>query len=47
MLTAGTFTGFIERVVKAKRIVDFSFWTKRICGGIITMVGTWFLWQAF
>jgi cytochrome c biogenesis protein CcdA len=47
MLAAGTFTGFIEAFVKAKGVVNFSAWAKRISGAIITAVGGWFLWQAF
>lgn len=47
MLAAGTFTGFIEAFVKAKGVVNFSAWTKRISGGVITLVGAWFIWQAF
>jgi cytochrome c-type biogenesis protein len=47
MLAAGTFTGFIEAFVKAKGVVNFSVWTKRISGVVITAVGGWFIWQAF
>ncbi len=47
MLAAGTFTGFIESFVKTKGIVNFSTWTKRVSGGVITLVGAWFIWQAF
>jgi len=47
MLAAGTFTGFIESFVKAKGVVNFSAWSKRICGAIITAAGAWFVWQAF
>jgi len=47
MLFAGTFTGFVEGFVKAKGIVNFSLWAKRISGGIIAMVGGWFIWQGF
>jgi cytochrome c biogenesis protein CcdA len=47
MLAAGTFTGFIEAFVKAKGIVNFSAWTKRFSGGVITLTGAWFIWQAF
>jgi cytochrome c-type biogenesis protein len=47
MLAAGTFTGFIEAFVKAKGVVNFSAWTKRISGAVITAVGGWFIWQAF
>lgn len=47
MLAAGTFTGFIEAFVKAKGVVNFSLWTKRVSGAVITAVGGWFIWQAF
>lgn len=47
MLAAGTFTGFIEAFVKAKGVVSFSTWTKRISGVVVTVVGVWFIWQAF
>lgn len=47
MLLAGTFTGFVEGFVKAKGIVNFSLWAKRISGGIVAAVGGWFIWQGF
>lgn len=47
MLVAGTFTGFVEGFVKARGLADFSLWTRRISGGIVAIVGGWFLWQAF
>jgi cytochrome c-type biogenesis protein len=47
MLAAGTFTGFVEGFVKSKGIVDFSRWCRRISGGIITLAGAWFIFQAF
>lgn len=47
MLAAGTFTGFIEAFVKAKGVVNFTLWTKRLSGAVITAVGGWFIWQAF
>lgn len=47
MLVAGTFTGFIEAFVKAKGVVNFSVWTKKISGAVITAAGAWFIWQAF
>jgi len=47
MLLAGTFTGFIEAFVKAKGVVNFSIWAKRISGGIIALVGIYFLIKAF
>jgi cytochrome c biogenesis protein CcdA len=47
MLLAGTFTGFVEAFVKAKGVVNFSAWAKRISGVIVTAVGAWFIWNAF
>lgn len=47
MLFAGTFTGFVEGFVKARGVVNFSLWAKRISGLIVTLVGGWFLWQGF
>jgi cytochrome c biogenesis protein CcdA len=47
MLIAGTFTGFVEAFVKARGIVNFSVWAKRISGAIVTSAGAWFIWQAF
>jgi cytochrome c biogenesis protein CcdA len=47
MLAAGTFTGFIEAFVKAKGVVSFSTWAKCISGVVVTVVGVWFIWQAF
>ena len=47
MLAAGTFTGFVEAFVKARGVVNFSIWAKRFSGGVISIVGAWFIWQAF
>jgi cytochrome c-type biogenesis protein len=47
MLAAGTFTGFVESFVKARGIVNFSSWTKRIGGFIVAIVGGYLLWKAF
>jgi len=47
MLAAGTFTGFVEAFVKAKGVVNFSAWSKRLSGVIVTAVGAWFIWRAF
>lgn len=47
MLAAGTFTGFVEAFVKSRGIVNFSSRAKRLSGGIVALVGGWFLWQAF
>ncbi len=45
MLFAGTFTGFVEGFAKTSGMVNFSSWSKRISGGLIALVGGWFLWQ--
>ena len=45
MLAAGTFTGFIESFVKARGVVNFSIWAKRVSGSVIALVGGWFVWQ--
>jgi len=45
MLFAGTFTGFVEGFVKARGVVNFSVWSKRVSGAVVTLVGGWFLWQ--
>ncbi len=47
MLAAGTFTGFIESFVRARGVVNFSAWTKRIGGTAIAVVGGYLLWVAF
>ena len=47
MLLAGTFTGFVEAFVKAKGVRNFSEWSKRIGGAIISLVGIYLLYQAF
>jgi cytochrome c-type biogenesis protein len=47
MLAAGTFTGFVEGFVKARGVVNFSLWAKRVSGFVVAMVGGWFVWQGF
>lgn len=47
MLAAGTCTGFVESLVKAKGIVRFTNWTKRFSGGIVALVGMYLIWQYF
>ena len=47
MLVAGTFTGFVEGFVKARGVVNFSSWTKRLGGFIVALVGGYLLWEAF
>ena len=45
MLLAGTFTGFVEGFVKARGVVNFSLWAKRVSGAVVALVGGWFVWQ--
>ncbi len=47
MLFAGTFTGFVEGFVKARGVVNFSLWAKRLSGLVVALVGGWFIWQYF
>ena len=47
MLFAGTFIGFVEGFVKTRGVVDFSLWAKRVSGGVVALVGGWFVWQGF
>lgn len=45
MLAAGTFTGFLESFVRARGVINFSLWTKRVSGSVVALVGGWFVWQ--
>ena len=47
MLLAGTFTGFVEAFVRSKGVTNFSALTKKAGGVIVSLVGTYLLWQAF
>ncbi len=47
MLAAGTFTGFVDSFIRAKCVVNFSAWTKRIGGSVVAVVGGYLLLQAF
>jgi cytochrome c-type biogenesis protein len=47
MLFAGTFTGFVEGFVKARGVVNFSVWAKRLSGAIVALVGGWFISMGF
>lgn len=47
MLCAGTFTGFVEAFAKNCGVVNFSNWSRKLSGGIISLVGCWFLWQVY
>ncbi|MEI7816286.1 MAG: cytochrome c biogenesis protein CcdA [Desulfuromonadales bacterium] len=46
MLIAGTFTGFVEGFVKARGLVSFSIWVKRISGVMVAGVGVYLIWMA-
>ncbi len=47
MLAAGTFTGFVEGFVKARGVVNFSLWAKRVSGVVVALAGGWFVWQGW
>lgn len=47
MLAAGTFVGFVESMVKAKGVVGFSIWSRRIGGAVVASVGSYLIWNAF
>jgi cytochrome c-type biogenesis protein len=47
MLLAGTFTGFVDAFVRSKGVADFSAWTKKAGGIIVSLVGAYLLWRAF
>lgn len=46
MLLAGTFTGFVESLAKAKGIVNFAEWTKRLGGALVSLAGGYLIWIA-
>jgi hypothetical protein len=46
MLAAGTFTGFVEAFFKTRGVSNFSNWSRKVSGFIISLAGTWFIWQA-
>ena len=47
MLFAVTFTSFVEGFVKARGVVNFSLWAKRVSGLIVMLVDGWFVWHSF
>ncbi|MCM2356743.1 MAG: cytochrome c biogenesis protein CcdA [Geobacteraceae bacterium] len=47
MLFAGTFTGFVEAFVKARGVVNFSTWAKRLSGAVVALAGGWFISRGF
>lgn len=47
MLVAGTFTGFVEAFAKTSGVINFSNWSRKVSGCIISIAGAWFIWQAF
>ena len=47
MLAAGTFTGFVESFVKARGIINFSVWARRLGGFVVAAAGCYLVWGAF
>jgi cytochrome c-type biogenesis protein len=47
MLLAGTFTGLVDAFVRSKGVTNFSVWTKKAGGVIVSLVGVYLLWRAF
>jgi cytochrome c-type biogenesis protein len=47
MLAVGTFTGFVEAFFKTRGVLNFSSWSRKASGLIISLAGAWFIWQAF
>jgi cytochrome c-type biogenesis protein len=47
MLAAGTFTGFVEAFAASRGVANMALWSKQFSGAIISLVGAWFVWQAF
>lgn len=47
MLAAGTFTGFVESFVKARGIVNFSAWARRLGGFVVATAGCYLIWGSF
>lgn len=46
MLVAGTFTGFIESLLKKKGVINLSMWAKRLGGLMVAGVGAYLFWKA-
>jgi cytochrome c biogenesis protein CcdA len=44
IILAGVVTGFVEAFVQAKGVANFSLWTKRLSGGLITLAGIYLLY---
>ncbi len=44
IILAGVITGFVESLVQAKGVVNFSLWAKRISGVLITLAGLYILY---
>lgn len=47
MLAAGTSVGFVESLARAKGVVNFSAWTKRLGGLMVALVGVYLFWNAY
>lgn len=44
IILAGVVTGFVENMLQAKGVQNFSTWSKRVSGGLITMAGLYILY---
>jgi cytochrome c biogenesis protein CcdA len=44
IILAGVVTGFVESFIQAKGVANFSLWTKRLSGGLITLAGLYILY---
>jgi cytochrome c biogenesis protein CcdA len=47
MLAAGTFTGFVESFIKARGVINFSAWARRLGGFMVAVVGCYLIWGGF
>jgi cytochrome c-type biogenesis protein len=45
IVLAGVATGFVEKAVQSKGVANFSAWSKRISGALITLAGLYILYQ--
>jgi cytochrome c-type biogenesis protein len=45
IVLAGVATGFVEKTVQSKGVANFSAWSKRISGALITLAGLYILYQ--
>ncbi|MBM3324273.1 MAG: cytochrome c biogenesis protein CcdA [Calditrichaeota bacterium] len=45
IVLAGVATGFVEKAMQSKGVANFSVWSKRISGGLITLAGLYILYR--